>query len=150
MGLCLSCLGSNQTTQEEENDSLLFNDKAKAIEDELLTELRNRQLNAILNSTNDHLIDISNMKLMSNYGSTSLMSTGNTNIDNDDTNSQLPSDENDFFKVVPISNSVIQNELDDQFNDLKSKYDEKTIRKCLTIDEQSLNNNDQKFTVDFI
>jgi hypothetical protein len=150
MGLCLSCLKPSQSLQEEEDTSLLSDDKARIVEDELLTELRNKQLNAILNSTNDHLIDIATIKMMSNYGSTikSENENNNNNNDIDDINSQINQDENDVFKVTPISQSIIQNEMKQQYNDWKAKYGESTIKKYLTISEPD--NNDEKYTVDFV
>ncbi|CAI8504037.1 unnamed protein product [Pichia kudriavzevii] len=143
MGLCLSCLGSNQSTEEDEQASMLSDDKAKIVEEELLNELRNRQLNAILNSTNDHLIDISAMKMMSNYGS-------NSHHDNetDDMNSTLQHDDNDVFKVIPIPSSTIKQEIEKQMQNYSAKYGENTVRKYLKIIEP--NSPDANYTIDFV
>lgn len=144
MGLCLSCLGSNHTVQDDEDTSLLSDDKAKVLEDELLTELRNKQLNAILNSTNDHLIDISIVKAKSNYGSA--ISTHES--EHDDTASQLQQDENDVFKLTPISQSVIQNEMTSQYNDWVARHGESAVRKYLSVPE--LENSGQSYSIDFV
>ncbi|GAV28622.1 hypothetical protein PMKS-002095 [Pichia membranifaciens] len=147
MGICLSCLRPNQTVQEDENASLLSNDKAKAVEDELLTELRNKQLNAILNSTNDHLIDISTFKSMTNYGSQH--TDPNNEGEGEDTNSQIQQEENDVFKVTPISQSVIKDEMDQQYSNWVSKVGESTVRKYMEINENSADKN-RKYSVDLV
>ncbi|KAG0678797.1 hypothetical protein C6P40_000351 [Pichia californica] len=146
MGLCLSCLNSNQTIQDEEDVSLLSDDKAKVIEDELLNELRNKQLNAILNSTNDHLIDISTFKSMSNYGSISQ----HTNINNDnDIDSQNQQDEGDILKVLPIPNSTIKEEMQQQYKEWSARLGQAAVRKHLEIkiDPKEAN---QKYTIDLV
>lgn len=147
MGICLSCLRPKQTVQEDENASLLSDDKAKAVEDELLTELRNKQLNAILNSTNDHLIDISTFKSMSNYGSQH--TDPNNNGEGEDTNSQIQQEENDVFKVIPISQSQIQDEMDQQYNNWISQLGESTVRKYMEVKENPVDKK-RKYSVDLV
>lgn len=147
MGLCFSCFESNQSTVDDENTSLLSDDRARIIESELLTELRNKQLNAILNSTNDHMIDISTIKMMSTYGS------DNNNNSTDINESQHHDDEEqdhepEIFKVVPISQSVIQDEIDRQNKEWISQLGEHTVRKYLTVTDP--NTETKKYTVDFV
>lgn len=149
MGLCFSCLRPNQTVQEDENASLLSDDKAKAVEDELLTELRNKQLNAILNSTNDHLIDISTFKSMSNDGTVSQQHDLNNDGEGDDANSQIQQDENDVFKVTPIPQFVIKEEMDSQYNNWVSRLGESTVRKYMEVKEDPAYTK-RKYSVDLV
>lgn len=132
MGNCFSCFNPSHDTIEDEDSSLLSVDKAKVVEDELLIELRNKQLNAILNSTNDHLIDISTFKSMSNYGSIP-QNPDSHYTDGDEINSQIQPDENEIFKVTPIPSSIIKAEMDKQYNDWVAKLGQDTVRKCLQV-----------------
>ncbi|QPG73307.1 hypothetical protein FOA43_000617 [Brettanomyces nanus] len=63
MGICISCLRSyDEDTDQgvDENSPLLGDNEQQQIqaEEELQLELRNKELNSILNSANDHLIDL--------------------------------------------------------------------------------------------
>lgn len=141
MGLCLSCLETNQSTDDDEHTSLLSDDKAKAVESELLTELRNRQLNAILNSTNDHMIDISTIKMMSTYGGESAHEHIDSPVDEDHDHEQ------EIFKVIPIPRSVIEQEMQEQYKEFRNQFGDSAVQKYLTIVDP--NPDIQKFTVEF-
>lgn len=127
MGLCLSCLEMKQSTEDDEHTSLLSDDKAKVVESELLTELRNRQLNAILNSTNDYMIDISTIKMLSTHSGENVHDNSDTQIDEDQDHEQ------DIFKVIPIPQSVITEEMEKQYKEFTSKFGENAVRKYLSI-----------------
>lgn len=150
MGACLSCLKSNQTVQEDEDVSLLSDDKAKVVEDELMTELRNRQLNAILNSTNVHLIDISTFKSMSTYGST--IENADNGVDNDqeqdpEQDQEHDQEDNEAFQITPIPQATINEEMKLQYKDWISKLGESTVKKYMQLKvDPSLEN--QKYVVD--
>ncbi len=63
MGICLSCLRSDDDNVDpnlDENTPLIADNEQnqKQTEEELRSELRNKELNNILNSANDHLIDL--------------------------------------------------------------------------------------------
>ncbi|VEU20913.1 DEKNAAC101825 [Brettanomyces naardenensis] len=63
MGICLSCLTSRDDDAEQtvdENSPLLADNEQqqKQAEEELQMELRNKELNIILNSANEHLLDL--------------------------------------------------------------------------------------------
>lgn len=148
MGICLSCLKPIPTEQEDDNESLLSNDRAKIIEDELVSELRNKQLNAILNSTNDHLIDIGNFKQMSNYGSTQSTSQDGEDGDNDNDNDNEDSD--NVFKVSQIPDITIQSEMNSQLADWNAKYGEITVRKYLEVAQPTDDGDHEKYVVEFV
>ncbi|KAG7822330.1 hypothetical protein KL909_004018 [Ogataea angusta] len=64
MGVCLSCLHPQADDEFDESAPLLGeNMSSSAVQqqyEEQILEQRNKELNSILNSTNDHLIDLTN------------------------------------------------------------------------------------------
>lgn len=146
MGLCLSCLESKQSTVDDEHTSLLSDDRVKLMEAELLTELRNKQLNAILNSTNDHMIDISTIKMMSTYGGENIQESNDTTQDEYD--EQDNEQEQEIFKVIPISQSVIKEEMDKQYKEWNNQLGESTVCKYLNVTDYDPEVT--KYTVDFV
>lgn len=154
MGICLSCLKPTQPVQDDDVESLLSNDKAKIIEDELVSELRNKQLNAILNSTNDHLIDIASFKLLSNYGSMH-SSSGLHQTQNEPNESGIANedDENEMenvnvFKVTQVPDISITSEMQAQLADWNARYGQPMIQKYLEIVKP--NDNGEKYIVEFV
>lgn len=145
MGVFFSCLKPIQTQNEEEDISSLSDDRAKLIEDELSTELRNKQLNAILNSTNDHLIDITTFKTMVDYGSTT--SEHNEQQQQQQINDGEEDDFNDIFKVTPISQEIIQSEIEKELKGWSQNYGEIAVQKYLDIPEPK---NKEKLIIDFV
>lgn len=139
MGIFFSCLKPIQTQNEEEDISSLSDDKAKLIEDELTTELRNKQLNAILNSTNDHLIDIATFKTMIDYGSTADGETQGINGDEDEFNN--------VFKVTAIPKNVIESEIKQQIREWSQNYGEVAVERYLDIPQPE---GSEKFVIDFV
>lgn len=84
---------------------------------------------------------------MSNYGSQH--TDPNNNGEGEDTNSQIQQEENDVFKVIPISQSQIQDEMDQQYNNWISQLGESTVRKYMEVKENPVDKN-RKYSVDLV
>lgn len=123
MGACISCLRGYDEDGEQtidENTSLLPDEQQRQQEEEMRMELRNKELNNILNSTNDHLIDVSNFKQQQHQYST--MTSSIASQPQDMTNSAITRVDSDgyaaeIFKVEPVdqpaANEAVRLDLDE-------------------------------------